>query len=536
MRTAHGRPAPRPAGGQPYYLGGEIKDRSSLNIHTPATLKARLNLDVRVRTEVVGIDQDNKTVRARELVTCREYDEPYDELVLSLGAKPFIPPIPGIQRPGALALRSLEDMDAIDNWIKHAEAQTAVVAGGGFIGVEMAEQLHRRGLKVTLVEAMPQLMGPFDPEMAALIHAELERHGVRVEVGKPIKAFHDKAGAKCCAVDLGEGLVIDADLVILSLGVRPDSALPKAAGLEVTPRGGIVVDDRMRTSGPHIWAVGDAVQVRNPIAGGEWMVALAGPANRQGRLCADNIYGADKAYKGTFGTSAVRVFDLTAACTGLNERGLAMAKIPFDVVHIHPNSHASYYPGAEPIALKLLFGTEGSRRGAVLGAQALGKDGADKRIDVLATAIQGGLTVDDVAELELCYAPPVGSAKDPVNFAGMVAQNVLAGLVHTVQWKDVASLAESPDYVIIDVRTASELKAKGAIHPNALHVPLDDLRVRIHEVPSDRKIVVSCFSGQRSYYAARILAQHGFDVLNLDGAFKTLVAAPNAPPAKAGGA
>mmetsp|Transcript_12383 Transcript_12383/g.32370 ORF Transcript_12383/g.32370 Transcript_12383/m.32370 type:complete len:623 (+) Transcript_12383:114-1982(+) len=519
--------------GMPYWLGGEIKERGKLNVQTPASLKARLDLDVKIRTEAIAIDKAAKTVRVREVNGGREYDETYDELVLSLGAKPFLPPIPGIERPGNLSLRNLDDMDEIHNWITRNEARTAVVCGGGFIGVEMAEQLHKRGLRVTLVEALPQLMAPFDPEMANMLAAEMERNGVSVKLGAAIKGFEASAsGAKASDVVLGganggDPQRVPADVVILGLGVRADTSLPERAGIKLNARGGIVVDECMRTSEPHIWAVGDAVEVANPVGGGQWMVALAGPANRQGRLCADMICGLDqkriaRKYAGTFGTSAVRVFELDAASTGLNERGAKAASKMYDCVHLHPSSHAGYFPGAEVVSLKILFDTStGAERGRVLGAQAVGKDGIDKRIDVLATAIQAKMTVDDIAELELCYAPPFGTAKDPVNYAGMIAQDMLDGLVQTVQWHELPKLATDPEVVVLDVRAAKEIETAGQLVPTAINIPLDEIRSRLDELPRHKAIITSCLSGQRAYYAARILAQSGFTVRNLDGAFKT---------------
>jgi len=514
--------------GMPYYLGGEIKDRNALAVQTPASLLARLNLDVRVRTEATSIDTAKKIVKARDLRSGEEYTESYDELLISPGAKPFVPPIPGINRPGNLSLRNLEDMDRIKQWIEDRQCKTAVVAGGGFIGIEMAEQLRHIGMDVTLVEAMPQLMAPFDPEMASMLQAELERHGVKVEVGAPIKGFEaPAAGGPGSDVVLDENRRLTADVVILGLGVRPDTELAKAAGLALNARGGIIVDERMRTSAPHVYAAGDAVEVKNPIVGGEWMVALAGPANRQGRTAADNMAGhSEHTFDGTWGSSAVRVFDLTAAGTGLNERLLDSAGVKFHAVHLHPNQHAGYYPGAQVLSLKILFGAEGKRKGKLLGAQAVGKDGADKAIDALAVALQAGMTVDDLADLELCYAPPVGSAKSPINYAGMIAQDMLEGLVETVQWHEFHDLASDPANLIVDVRTAAEVLNTGPLHPSAVNLPLDDLRARMGELPQDKTLITYCLAGQRGYYAARILAENGFAVKNLDGAYRTLRESP----------
>ena len=524
----------------PYHIGKEIDERAKLNVATPASLKAKLNLDVRVRSDVTAIDPAAKTVTVADLASGKTYSEKYDELVLSLGAKPFLPPIPGINREGNLALRNLEDMDRIISWISGggtaSMAKTAVVAGGGFIGIEMAEQLHKLGIETTIVEALPQLLGPFDPEIASMLQQKIEAEGVKVELNSPIKAFEAPTNGRGSDVVLGgagEGKRIGADVVILGLGVRPDTDIAKAAGVELGARGGIVVDGKMRTSVPHVWAVGDAIEVKNPLTGGNWMVALAGPANRQGRLCADNIAlgtavdASGKEYRGTYGTSAVHCFGLTAAGTGLNERGLQMANIKYGAVHLHPSAHASYYPGAHPVHLKLLFRMDGTAdEGKILGAQAVGADGADKAIDSIATALQAGMTVSDLADLELCYSPQVGSAKSPVNMAGMIAQNVLAGLVETVQWSELPAISADNSMLLLDVRTAKEVAA--APYPNSLNIPVEELRQRLGELPRDGKtIVAACASGQRGYYAARILKQSGFDkVKNLDGAIKTVEASP----------
>eukprot|EP00961_Rhodomonas_salina_P253816 3430141-Rhodomonas_salina.2 len=506
--------------GMPYYLGGEIKDRARLNIQTPETLKGSLALDVRVLTEVMEINRDKKTVSVKEYVSGKLYDEPYDELILSVGAKPFVPPIPGIDRPGNFALRNLTDMDKIDNWIKDNGAKTAVVAGGGFIGVEMAEQLHQRGLTVTLVEAMPQIMGPMDEEFAFMLHEELEKNKVRVIVNDAIATFDEpKGGAKGSDIVLKSGNKLEADLVILGLGVRPETEMVKRAGIQCAERGGISVDDHLRTNDPHIWAVGDAIEVKNPILGGKWMVAMAGPANRQGRVVADNIFGKKREYKGTFGTSVIRVFSLDAACTGVNERTLRNAKLPYKAIHLHPMAHAEYYPGADHLSLKVVFNPED---GKVYGAQAVGHEGVDKRIDVIATAMQAGMTIEDFGELELCYAPPFGSAKDPVNLAGMMGTNVMASQYESVTWEEVPALAADPNVCILDVRTVEEVKETGlVVKPNGcagLNIPEEELRERLGELDKSKRQLVCCLTGQRAYYASRLLTQRGFTVSQLSGA------------------
>ncbi|KAG5190077.1 hypothetical protein JKP88DRAFT_299693 [Tribonema minus] len=520
--------------GMPYYIGGEIKDRAKLAVQTPASLRARLAIDVRVNVRVDAIDTAAKTVSARDERTGDTFDASYDDLVIAVGAAPFKPPVPGIDtRPGLFALRNLDDMDAITAWMLariaaaggDASAVHAVVAGAGFVGLEMVEQLMRRGLRVTLVEMLPQILAPIDEEMAAILQADLEKRGVRVITGDAIAEFRVAPGADPDATDvvLKSGLQLPAaQLTILGLGVRPDTAVVQAAGIACTPRGHVIVDDQLRTSVPGVWAVGDAIEVRNPALPGadeRWAVPLAGPANRQGRMVADNIYGKARAYKGTWGASVVRCFDLTVACVGVTEKTLRARGLPYAAVHVHPGSHAGYYPGAAFINFKLLFDPA---RGRVYGAQSVGADGVEKRIDVIATAMQGGLTVEDLAELELCYAPPVGSAKDPVNLAGMAAQNVMDGLVTQLDWRDLAAAAADADTAVIDVRGAGEIAAAGALTEGAINIPLDDLRARIGEVPRGKRLVVSCASGQRAYYACRVLAQRGFArVDNLGGAYKT---------------
>jgi NADPH-dependent 2,4-dienoyl-CoA reductase/sulfur reductase-like enzyme/rhodanese-related sulfurtransferase len=391
--------------------------------------------------------------------------------------------------------------------------------GGGYIGLEMAEQLvHHGGVSVSLVEALPQVMAPLDPEMAAWLHLELKQHGVELCTGSAVAAFEvpsDAEPARASIVVLKDGRRLPADIVVLGMGVKPESALAKAAGLEIGERGGIRVNDRMQTSDPAIYAVGDVVEVRDVITGAWSLIPLAGPANRQGRIAADNIMGRSASYQGTQGTAVLRLFGLTAGCTGANEKALRAASIACEVLHLHPASHAGYYPGAEPIALKVLFAPD---TGKLLGAQAVGKDGVDKRLDVFATALKAGMTVHDLAELELAYAPPFGSAKDPVNLAGMAAQNVLAGDVVLAQWHEIATLDPAKS-LVLDVRRADE-RAKGCIL-GSMHIPLDELRGRLSELPKDKEIIASCQSGQRSYFACRLLAQHGYKVRNLAGSWRT---------------
>jgi NADPH-dependent 2,4-dienoyl-CoA reductase/sulfur reductase-like enzyme/rhodanese-related sulfurtransferase len=504
--------------GLPYFVGGEIAGRDDLLVHTPETLRRRFNLDVRVWTEAARIDRGRREVELHDLTSNTYSREPYDALLLSTGAAPLKPPIPGIARPGHFTVRNVPDVEAIVAWISAQQARRAVVVGGGYIGLEMTEQLRRRGLSVALAEALPQVMAPLDPEMAAWLHQELHSHQVALHLNDGVAAFEPPTtGERAAAsvVVLRSGTRLPADLVILGLGVRPEIDLARDAGLEIGERGGIRVDEHLQTSDPHIWAVGDAIEVRDAVTGAWSLIPLAGPANRQGRLAADNICGRDSRYKGTWGTAILRLFDLTAACTGASEKALRKAGMPFEVVHLHPGSHAGYYPGAKPLALKLLYapGT-----GTLLGAQVVGSDGVDKRLDVLATALQAGMTVHDLAELELAYAPPFSSAKDPVNLAGMVAQNVLHGDVKVIQWHELAGL-DPHSSLVLDVRDDAE-RREGWI-PGSVHIPLPALRSRLSELPRDREIIPYCRSGQRSYYASRILLQHGFRVRNLSGSYRT---------------
>ena len=508
--------------GLPYYVGGEIPDKDDLLVQTPESLKARFNLDVRVNTEVTGINPHMKKVTVKNRLTGQESTESYDKLVLATGAAPIRPPIPGIDRPNHFLVRNVPDVEQITAWAEAPGSKRVVVVGGGYIGLEMAEQLRHRGMHVTLVEALPQVMAPLDPEMAAWLHAELREQGVALHLNDAVSAFEaptesEPAGASIVVLKSGQRL--PADAVIVGLGVKPESALAKAAGLELGQMGGIRVDEQMRTSNPDIFAVGDVVEVKDGVTGQWSLIPLAGPANRQGRVVADVIFGRESCYCGTWGTAVLRIFRLTAACTGANATRLRRAGIPFETVHLHPGSHAGYFPGAESIALKLLFAPD---TGKLLGAQAVGRDGVDKRMDVLATALQAGMTVHDLADLELCYAPPFGSAKDPVNLAGMAAQNVLTDMVSQIQWDEVAGL--NPDTtLILDVRSAEE-RAAGFI-PGSLHIPMNELRGRVAEVPQNREIIAYCASGLRSYVAARFLGQRGYRVKNLSGAYRTWKAA-----------
>ena len=500
--------------GLPYYIGGEIADREKLLVAKPTLLKERFRLDVRTRTSVESIDRAAKTVRARRLADGREYEEPYDKLILAPGAAPLRPPIPGIDLPGIFTLRNLEDTDRIKAFIDRG-VQSAVVVGAGFIGLEMAENLVRRGVSTTVVELQDQVLPPLDREMAQPIARTLAAHGVGLRLNQSAEAFEPAGDG--LAVRLKSGERLTAGLVLLGIGVRPENQLAVAAGLEVGPRGGIRVDEHMRTSDPDIYAVGDAVEVKGFVTGAPTQVPLAGPANRQGRIAADNVFGRDSRYRGTQGTAIVRVFELTAAMTGETEKALKRTGRDYLKIYVHPNQHAGYYPGAKAMTLKLLFEPGNGR---ILGAQAVGEEGVDKRIDVLAVAIQAGMTVFDLEEAELAYSPQYGSAKDPINMAGFVAAAVARGEYPQVYAEVLESgQSEQRDATLLDVRTAREFDA-GSI-PGAKHVPLDELRSRLDELPRDRPVVVYCQAGQRGYVATRLLRKVGFDAANLAGGYRT---------------
>jgi len=515
--------------GLPYHIGGEIPDRDKLILRTPEALENLYKLDVRVRTEAVAIDREKKAVKVRQVDNGREESLPYDKLVISTGAEPMKPPIPGIDREGLFTLRNIPDTDRIIAWIEEKKAQNAVVAGGGYIGLEMAEQLERRGLKVSVAEALPQIMGPLDPEMSRLLQREMETNGIDFHLSDGVDCFDEpQEGAKAATVVLKSGTRLPADLVILGMGVKPEHGLAREAGLEIGQLGGIRVDDHMKTSDNDIYAIGDAVEVRDGVTR-EWtLVPLAGPANRQGRIVADNVYGEQAVYKGTWGTAGIRLYSLVGACTGANEKRLEKLGWKYEAVHLHPGNHVGYYPGATPIAMKLLFSPENGR---LFGAQAVGKEGAERRIDVIAAAIMAGMTVEDLAQVELCYAPPFGAAKDPVNLAGMAAENVNHGLSDVVHWDEVDQL-DWDQNVILDVREEAEL-AQGRL-PHSLHIPLGQLRDRLGELPRDKRIVAHCASGQRSYNAIRVLRQHGFDAANLSGSIKTWSPMQEEDPSSAG--
>lgn len=487
--------------GLPYHIGGTIKEREKLLLQTPKSLKESLDIDVRVGHEVVEVDRENKQVAVVELDGGRRYTERYDKLVLCPGADAVRPPIPGVDHPKIFVLRNIPDMDAIKAEVDIG-ARSAVVVGGGFIGIEVAEAFRERGMTVDLVELQQQLMPPIDPEMAHDLAYHMESHGVSLHLGTRAEAFEDAADR--VAVTLGNGESLTADLVVLAIGVRPAAALAKQAGLELGPRGGIKVDRHMRTSDPDIYAAGDAVEVIDTVTGEPTLIPLAGPANRQGRIVADHIFGRASAYQSTQGTAVVKVFDMTCGSSGASEKTLRRLGRAYRKIYIHPSGHAGYYPGTAPMHLKLLFSPED---GKVLGVQVAGYDGIDKRVDVLATAIRAGLTVYDLERLELAYAPPYGSAKDPVNMAGFVASNVLRGDVKFWYAEQYPEIAEKG--IIIDVRTQQEYD-KWHI-PGAVNIPLRALRERIREVPVEGPVLLYCRVGFRSYLAYRILCQSGFE-------------------------
>ncbi|MFQ5701385.1 MAG: FAD-dependent oxidoreductase [Acidobacteriota bacterium] len=498
--------------GLPYYVGDVIKREEDLIVASRELFRARFNIDVRTRSEVLSIDRDKRTIEVKDLETGRTYREPYTALVLAPGARPVRPPIPGIDRPGIFVLRTIPDSLRIRAWLRERAARQAVVVGGGFIGLEMAENLARRDLHVTIVELANQILPPIDAEVAAPVQDHLKQHGVSLILGEGVAAFEDGAdgGLK---VRTQKGTTLPADVVILGVGVRPEVGLARDAGLELGTSGGIRVDESMRTSDPHIWAVGDAVEVTDIVTGARGLVPLAGPANRQGRIAANSIFRRPAKFRPVQATAVCGIFGLTVATTGAGERSLRRAGISgYDKIYLHPGHHAGYYPGAKPIHIKLLFDT---KNGRVLGAQAVGEEGVARRIDVIAMAIQKGATVFDLEEAELCYAPQFGAAKDPVNLAGMIAGNVLRGDLSLANWEEI----RSPGGLLLDVREASEFEQEHI--PDAINIPLSELRGRLEELPADRDIWVYCAVGQRAYYASRLLSQRGFHAQVLSGGLRT---------------
>jgi NADPH-dependent 2,4-dienoyl-CoA reductase/sulfur reductase-like enzyme/rhodanese-related sulfurtransferase len=518
--------------GLPYHISGEIESRDALLLQTPESFKSRFNVEVRVLNEVIAIDRQAKQLSIRNLVTHETYIESYDKLLLSPGASPIKPPLPGIDSHFVHSLRNIPDMDKVLATLMLHKPKHATVVGGGFIGLEMVEALRHLGLEVSLLELADQVMGPVDLEMANMLHQKLIDHGVDLRLKTGLSAVtecpiplaeadntddYDKPVSPHFHLQLAlsDNSTLATDLVILAIGVKPETSLASACGLELGKLGGIRVDDEMRTSDADIYAVGDAIETADFVTGNPTLIPLAGPANRQGRLAADNMLGANIKYRATQGTAICKLFDMAIASTGLNEKTLLKQQIPFEKIYVHTASHASYYPGAHPITLKLLFSPD---NGAILGAQAAGLDGVDKRIDVLAVAQRAGMTVYDLADLELTYAPPFGSARDVVNQAGMVAANVLLGDEQICHSHDISAV--NAGQIVVDVRNPGELTTAGAID-GAMNIPLPQLRDRLNELPKDKELLVLCQVGLRGHVAYCMLSQHGFKVRNLTGGYKT---------------
>lgn len=500
--------------GLPYYISDVIPEKDELLLQTPESMWRRFRIDVRVNSEVIKIRPDAKEVEVLNRQKGETYIESYDKLVLAPGADPVRPNLKGINSKRIFTLRNIPDTFEIKEFVERQKPKRAVVVGAGFIGLEMAENLHLKGVKVTIVDVADHVIAPLDYEMAAIVHQHLKIKGVEFYLQDMVQSFTEHQGF--IFVQLGSGRRIKADMVLLSIGIRPETNIVAEAGLQMGPHGGIWVDDYLRTSNPDIYAVGDAIEVNDFVTGVQTLVPLAGPANKQGRIAANNICGSNEKYSGTQGTAIVKVFDLTVAITGNNEKGLKRKAIPYEKSFTHSPSHAGYYPGAIPMAIKLLFFKPD---GKILGAQAIGYEGTDKRIDVIATAIRAGMTVGDLEKLELAYAPMYSSAKDPVNIAGFTAANILKGDHPVFHWDEVAAL-DLQQTLIVDVRTEDEFN-QGTI-PGSVNIPIDTLRERLAEVPQDKKIVIFCQIGLRGYIAARILMQHGYTkVKNLSGGIQT---------------
>ncbi len=499
--------------GLPYYIGDVIDDPQALTLQTPESFFARFRVDIRVRHEVTAIHRDRKTVSVTNLTTGETFEESYDKLLLAPGAKPVQPKLPGIGLDKVFTLRTVEDTFRIKNYINTHKPKSAVLAGGGFISVELAENLRALGMAVTIVQRPKQLMNPFDPDMAAFLHLEARQHGVNLALGFSVEGFAEKDGG--VDVLLENAAPLHADMVVLAIGVSPESSLAKEAGLDLGIKGSILVSDRMETSDPDIYAVGDAVQVKHAVTGEPAHIALAGPANKQGRIAADNICGGDSRYLGSQGSSILQLFDLTAAATGLNEGGARRAGLDYDKVILSPMNHAGYYPGGQLLTMKVLFEKETYR---LLGAQIIGYQGVDKHIDILATAIHAGLKATDLKDLDLAYAPPYSSAKAPVNMAGFMADNIAQGRMKQWYLEDVDGLPRDGSVTLLDTRTPMEF-AGGSI-PGFRNIPVDELRERLDEIEPGKPVYLICQSGLRSYIAARILEEKGFEAYNFTGGFR----------------
>lgn len=499
--------------GLPYYIGDVIVDQEELTLQTPESFFARFRVDMRVRYEVTDIDPDKKTVSVKNLVTGDEFEESYDKLILSPGARPTQPRLPGVGLDRLFTLRTVEDTLRIKEYIDKNHPKSAVLAGGGFIGLELAENLRELGMEVTIVQRPRQLMNPFDADMAAFIHAEMIRHGIKLALGHTVEGFEENEGG--VDVLLKDEQPIHADMVVLAIGVTPDTELAKKAGLKLGIKESIVVNDRMETSVPDIYAVGDAVQVRHYVTGKDALISLAGPANKQGRIAADNICGGDSRYAGSQGSSVIKVFDMTAAVTGINETNARKEGLSVDKIILSPMSHAGYYPGGKVMTMKVIFEKETYR---LLGAQIVGSEGVDKRIDVLAAAIHAGMTATELKELDLAYAPPYSSAKDPVNMAGFMIENISNGILKQFHLEDVETLPRDGSVTLLDVRTTGEYRC-GHID-GFRNIPVDELRERLDELEKEKPVYVVCQSGLRSYIATRILAGHGYNAYNFSGGFR----------------
>jgi NADPH-dependent 2,4-dienoyl-CoA reductase/sulfur reductase-like enzyme/rhodanese-related sulfurtransferase len=498
--------------GLPYYIGEVITDKSKLIVQTPKRMKERFNLDVRTSCEAVDIDKESKTVKVKNAVDGHEEIISYDTLVLSPGAKPFVPQFDGSNAKNIFTLRNIPDTYRIYDFIAAKAPNEAIVVGGGFIGIEMAENLIARGIKVHLVELADHVVGSIDLDMAHIVHAHIKEKGIDLKLGVSIKKITENGDTM--ETELSDGTSLNVDMVVMSIGVRPETELAKNAGLKIGVTGGIWTDDYMQTSDKNIYAVGDAVEVTNFLLKNPALIPLAGPANKQGRIAANNIHGIKEKYRGSQGTSVLKVFDLTVASTGCTEKQLKQNNIEYHIIHTHPDSHAGYYPGGTMLSLKIIF----DHAGKILGATAIGKNGADKRIDVIATAMHAGIKADELQQLELAYAPPFSSAKDPVNMAGYIAENMLAERTHMFYCGDIANIDTKKD-ILLDVRTEYEFD-HGCI-PGAINIPLDSLRERIAELPKDKDIYIYCRSGLRGYIAERILALNGFTgkLSNLSGGY-----------------
>ncbi len=494
--------------GLPYYIGGTIEEREKLTLHTPESLHSRFDIDVRVATEATAIDRAAKQLSVRNLETGETYTESYDYLILSPGAKAAVPNIPGADAARLFTLRTVEDTYAIADFVRGSRPKTAAVIGGGFIGVEMADNLVDWGLSVALYQRPNHVLPILDDDIACFVHNHMREHGVDLYLGASVDALVEEGETITVQSSAGERTF---DMVIMAVGVTPESNLAAEAGLELGIKGAIVVDEHMRTSDPAIFAVGDAVQVKNFVTAEDAHIPLAGPANKQGRIAAGNIAGKEERFTGSLGSSVLKVFDLTVAATGLNEAAAQRASIAYDCLRLSPASHATYYPDSSPVRMKVLFDPA---TGRILGGQAVSGEGAEKRIDVIATAIHGNMTARDLAELDLCYAPPYSSAKDPVNMAGFAICNLLDGLVEQVSWEEALNRPENT--LLIDAREPWEIEKRGST-PGAVFFELDKLRDHLDELPRDKRLYVYCQTGVRSYVACRILKQHGFDCINVSG-------------------